>query len=271
MIGTTDTAYTGDLDNPLPNQDEIDYLLKVVNSYSREKTLNRGDIIASWAGLRPLVAGEQTESTGKNTSTISREHLIFEGPGGLIGLIGGKLTNYRLMAGQVVDRILGRLTADQSAKFTASKTKRLMLGGWTDNNDFLVKTADIAAKGRRLSIEPATIDHLIASYGKDAQIIVEIVEKEQSLKERICPDFPHIMAEVPFCVLNEMAVSLEDLLFRRMRIGMLHQMQCLEAAPKVSRLMQSLLNWDDARTSLELKAIEKTLNEHLACLAKATV
>ena len=60
------------------------------------------------------------------------------------------------------------------------------------------------------------------------------------------------MAEVSFCALNEMAVSLEDVLFRRIRLGILHQRQCLDASPEVARVMQSLLGWDNARTGLEL-------------------
>jgi len=189
--------------------------------------------------------------------------MIVEGPAGVITLVGGKLTNYRIMAGQVIEKVLEKFP-QPTAALRQSKTRRLMLGGWSDRNDFLTTTADIAAKARRVSIEPATVDHLIASYGKDAQLIVDIVENKPSLNQRICPDFPNILAEVPFCVLNEMAVSLEDLLFRRMRLAALHQSQCLEAAPKVAQLMQGLLSWDDARTALELAALEKSLNEHIS-------
>jgi glycerol-3-phosphate dehydrogenase len=262
MIGTTDTGYSGKIDNPLPVQDEIDYLLDVVNRYSEPNKLNRSDVIASWAGLRPLVGGATTDSS--STSNLSREHLIFEGPGGIVGLIGGKLTNYRLMAGQVVDKILEKIPMGTGKQ---ANTRRLMLGGWLDKNDFLAQTASIASKARRLSIEPSTLDHLIASYGRDANLVVDIVERDPSLNKRICPDFPNIMAEIPYCVANEMAVSLEDLLFRRMRLAMVHQHQTLEAAPRVAKLMQSLLDWDDARTNLELTALEKSLNEHLSSFA----
>jgi glycerol-3-phosphate dehydrogenase len=260
MIGTTDTPYKDDIENPLPNQDQIDYLLHAVNQYTGKNQLNRSDITASWAGLRPLVGAPQSAN---GTAKVSREHLIFEGPAGVVSLLGGKLTNYRLIGAQVIEKILEKFPGHTSS-FRQSKTRRLMLGGWSDRNDFLTTTADIAAKARRVSIEPATLDHLIASYGKDALLIVDIVENKPSLNQRICPDFPNILAEVPFCVLNEMAVSLEDLLFRRMRLALLHQAQCLEAAPRVAQLMKSLLSWDDSRTALELAALEKSLNEHLS-------
>ncbi len=257
MIGTTDRPYSGALDKPLPDLDEIDYLLSVINSYTETHRLNRSDIVGSFAGLRPLVL--HTNFSGA-TSDMPREHVIFDGPGGIIGLTGGKLTNYRLMADQVVDRVTAKLP---SAEPNHSRTDRIMLGGWADKQDFLAATAAISAKARRLSIEPATLDHLISSYGKDAQTIVDVVEQDSSLIQRICPDFPPIMAEIPFCVIHEMAVSLEDLLMRRIRLGILHQQQCLDAAPRVAGLMQALLKWDDVRTDAELSGLERTLREHM--------
>jgi glycerol-3-phosphate dehydrogenase len=64
-----------------------------------------------------------------------------------------------------------------------------------------------------------------------------------------------------------MAVSLEDLLFRRMRLAMLHQKQTMDAAPKVAKLMAETLGWDDTRTNLELVSLEKSLNEHITSFA----
>lgn len=277
MIGTTDTSYDGDLNNPFPTTEEVDYLIACVNHYSGSKKLSRKDVIAAWSGVRPLLnepvpspklgKNAQTEPNGKDTtSNLSREHQIIESPNKMISVIGGKLTNYRLMANEVVDKIVLSLPSVPAQKTkNQSRTRRMMLGGWTDKNDFLTATASIAAQARKLAIEPATLDHLISSYGKDAQLVIDILEKQPILNERICPDFPPIMAEIPFCVLSEMAVSLEDLLFRRMRLGMLHQTQCRQAAPKVARLVQSLLNWDDDRTALELAALEKTLDQHMEC------
>jgi glycerol-3-phosphate dehydrogenase len=138
-----------------------------------------------------------------------------------------------------------------------------MLGGWTDKDDYLTSSAEISARARRSSIEPGTIDHLLASYGKDALQIIELVEKDSYLNKRVCPDFPPIMAEVVFSVRHEMALCLEDILFRRLRLGLVHQGQCLQSAEKVARCVQGVLGWDEARTSAELKAIRSTLEEHL--------
>jgi glycerol-3-phosphate dehydrogenase len=283
MIGTTDTSFKGDLNQPLPNRDEVQYLINCVNRYTSGRKLTLKDVIAAWAGVRPLInepvpapkvdmhpkeaaklaQAESSDAGTGTTANLSREHQIIEGPGGIIAMIGGKLTNYRLMATQALDKLTARHPEIAASK-NQSRTRRMMIGGWADKNDFLTQTAAIAAKARKFSIEPATLDHLISSYGKDAQMIVDLVEQDPSLNERVCPDFPPIMAEIPFCVANEMAVSLEDLLFRRMRLGMLHQIQCRAAGPKVASLMQSLLNWDSSRAALELQALERTLDAHMA-------
>lgn len=271
MIGTTDTLFEGSLDSPLPNEDEISYLLNVVNSYSRE-TLNRSDVIAAWAGLRPLVGGDTASkdvaTSQKSTANLSREHELFEGPGGMVGLIGGKLTNYRILSQHVVDKIVGKLPTEVVSRMVPAITNEIMLGGWNDKDDYLTTTAEISAKARKLGVEPATLDHILASYGRDSLRILEHIERDPALNKRICPDFPPIMAEVAFTVRHEMALSLEDILFRRIRLALVHQEQTMQAAPKVARLVQGLTGWDEARTTAELRNLETALSEHMVFKVK---
>ncbi len=274
LIGARYSPYDGDLNNPLPSSEDIQYLLDGVNNYGVSRKLTVHDVVAAWSGVRPSSKTNDIRDTDENSQSApdrkkqsnkkeSKEHKIIDGPQGTIGVIGGKLSNYRLIAEEVVDRLLKKAgESNLSLPNLPSRTKRTMLGGWKDKDDFLTLTAGIAAKARKLALEPATLDHLIASYGKDAQMIVDIVERQPLLNERICPDFPPIMAEVAFCVLVEMAVSLEDVLFRRVRLASVHQIQCREAAPRVASLMQNLLNWDDARAALELQILEKTIDAH---------
>jgi len=272
MVGTTDSAYSGDLNNPVPTSDEIDYLLQILNKYNGGRPLNRTDVKAAWAGIRPLISPvdlnkapekskqpeTKVDNNGNSLSTfkLSREHEIFIGPKGLVNVIGGKLTNYRLMAEQVIDRVLERYPDLTRVEGKRTRTKRLMLGGWLDKEDFLASTAVIASRARKLFLDPATIDHLTSTYGKEALTILDLIEINPELKERICPDFPPIMAEVNYSVEHEMAVSLEDVLSRRTRLAMLNQEQCLASAPKVVHYMQSLLDWDNIRVEAELIALE---------------
>jgi glycerol-3-phosphate dehydrogenase len=263
MIGTTDTAYNGDINNPLPNADEIDYLLHVVNSYSDTHKLNRSDITGSFAGLRPLV---RFDTSAEGTSGMSREHLIFETAGGLINVAGGKLTSYRLMAAEVVDTVVAKVP-DITAK--PANTDTLMLGGWKDKQDFLTQSAEITALGRKVGLDPATIDHLVSAYGADAIVIMGLIERDPSLIERVCPDYTPILAEVIFTVQHEMAGCLEDVLFRRMRLGILNQKQTLEAAPKVAKIMQQLLDWDKKRFDIEMSTVETQLKDHMQPMLQA--
>lgn len=266
MIGTTDQAYTGDVNNPVPEEKEIEYLLDVVNSFSDGEKLTRASVVGSFAGLRPLIEMHGVNGAA-NTGKISREHFILVGPGQMIVLAGGKLTNYRLMATEVVDKVYA--TSLNELSYKPSRTRRIMLGGFNDRNDFLASTAAISVRGRKLGLEPATIEHLISNYGADAQGVFDILDREPQLNEKICPDFPCIMAEIVFSSAHEMAVSLEDLMLRRLRLGLLNQKQCLEAAPKVAELAGQILSWDNQRLSMELKALENYLGEHMQVACNA--
>lgn len=259
MIGTTDTNYQGSLDNPLPEPEEIDFLLSVVNHYTSRRKLKRDDVIAAWAGLRPLV----NEDNGESTANMSREHKIFVGPHQTIGIVGGKLTNFRILAQQVVDKALEQFADNERGKFHPSTTDRVMLGGYASREDYLTQTAIVSTKARSLGLEPATIDHLISSYGSCAEQVLDLVQADESLSKRICSEFPPIMAEVVYTIKHEMAISLCDILFRRIRLGLVHQEQALDAVPKVARLVQNMLGWDEARTMAEIEQINTLLESHM--------
>ena len=262
LIGPTDNLYRGNLNNPLPDSDEIDYLLNTINQYNGERRLNRSDIVSAWSGIRPLI-GQPGRTKTDSTSKLPREHQIFAGPKGLINVVGGKLTNYRVMSEEAINFVLARFPNIDAARGAGIRTKRLMLGGWLDKEDYLTSTALISSRARRLSLDPAIINHLTSTYGKDALAILDLVEEQSDLKERICPEFPTVMAEIIYCVHNEMTVSLEDFLSRRVRLSMLNHKLCLEAAPKVALMMQSLLDWDNNRLEAELQALSTALVDQL--------
>jgi glycerol-3-phosphate dehydrogenase len=100
IVGTTDTDYAGPIDRPRAETADIDYLLAVVNSNLPRANLARSDLLSTYAGLRPLLLDDADVP-----SKASREHHLFESESGLISITGGKLTTWRLMAKQVVDRL----------------------------------------------------------------------------------------------------------------------------------------------------------------------
>ncbi|MEW6160238.1 MAG: FAD-dependent oxidoreductase, partial [Verrucomicrobiota bacterium] len=113
IVGTTDTDYSGPIEAVRTEWEDVDYLLKTVNEFFPEARLNPLDVISSWAGLRPLIA----RGEGK-PSDISRSHRIDQTEPGWWDVSGGKLTTYRLMAEQTVDRI----TVLLGGKFDRCKT-----------------------------------------------------------------------------------------------------------------------------------------------------
>jgi len=110
LIGTTDTDFSGDLDNPAASEEDVAYLLDAARYAFPKARIDREDVISTFAGLRPLVKAPGS------AHAVSREHVIVEGGTGLITVVGGKLTTHRLMAEEVVDRAQQRLGADRTAE-----------------------------------------------------------------------------------------------------------------------------------------------------------
>jgi glycerol-3-phosphate dehydrogenase len=136
-----------------------------------------------------------------------------------------------------------------------------MLGGWNNRDEYPTKSTEIEIKARKLSIDPASIQHLISNYGAEAEHVVGLVEKQSSLNQRIIPDFPVIMAEVPFTVIGEMTVSLQDFMLRRTRLGLLNHKQAIAAASRVAEAMGKILGWDSYRSKVEVSAFEQEIIE----------
>src|SRR5699024_9495459 len=123
-VGTTDMHYTGELENPPVTQEDRKYLLRVTNEMFPTLKLTEGDIESCWAGLRPLIA-----ETGKDPGEISRKDEVFVSDSGLYSIAGGKLTGYRKMAEEVMDRIVTELNDSERTQYGSSKTISLPISG----------------------------------------------------------------------------------------------------------------------------------------------
>lgn len=260
LIGATESIYKGDLNHPRCNKDEIDYLLQTVNTYTETHKLNGSDIKSSFAGLKARLCLD-ADLTGPSSSSGSikrQEWIIGETTNGLFSVISEKFDNYRVFAAELMDLVVAKVPG--LSKLPA-RTGQEMLGAWDNKEDFLARSTAIETKARRLSIEPGTIQHLIANYGSEAEAIVDLIEKQDSLKDRIISDFPPVLAEVAYTVVAEMAVSLQDFMLRRTRLGVLNNKRAMAAAPQVAEIMAALLSWDAYRTKLEIQALESAMFE----------
>jgi glycerol-3-phosphate dehydrogenase len=242
LVGTTDAPYAGPIDRPVAGSDEVDELLAAVNGVL-DVDLRRDDVVGTYAGLRPLVA-----PSGGSTVTASREHRVVVEDNGLVRVSGGKYTTYRLMAEQTIDAALGVLGERKSARPTRTTSRRLV--GAADRPDLDRLATSIAATG---SLEPAVAARLVARHGTEAPAVVAL-GRAAGLLGRLVDGEDHLEVEVAWAARHELALSIDDVLARRMRI--VHELPDRAAgiAPRVATILGAELGWDARRQASEVEA-----------------
>jgi len=243
-IGTTDTDADSSPDALRITTADVTYLLRSANAAFPDAHLTSHDVVSAWVGLRPLLRADHA-----NPSQVSREHQVFESPHGLISIAGGKLTTYRVMARDVVDRVAKRLhELDGRAVPARPPTDRLPLpGGEAAELEVLVEA------GRARGAAEATARHLVGSYGSEAAAVLNLVDRDRRLGEPVVPGRPEIWAEVTYAVEREMAVRVQDVLIRRLHLFYEVADHGRSVVPKVTAQMKQLLGWDNAREAEELR------------------
>jgi glycerol-3-phosphate dehydrogenase len=228
-IGTTDTDYDGPIDDPRCTAADVRYLLDAVND-ALDETITESDVLATWAGLRPLV---KSASTGR-TADLSRRHLVTRSASGVISVTGGKLTTYRRMAVDTVD-----LAVEELGRGGRSVTRRLRLHG---AEGFAGLTADAAP---RLGLAPDVLAHLAGRHGGDTRVLAALVARDPSLVEPLVAGLPYLRAEAVHAVRHELARTLGDVLARRIPARWLAAEASRDAADATARLIAPELGWDD--------------------------
>lgn len=240
IIGTTDTG-TGDLDRPVATEGDVDYLLNHVNRSVR-MPLRRDEILATYAGYRPLLRLRQSRTPAR----LSRSHAVVQGSSGLISISGGKLTTYRQMASDAVDRI--DAAEGVQRRCLTEHWPLIGSGGWP------AAAADVAERGGRLGLDAATIVHLGTSFGTLALDVLDLVEANPSLAQRLDPDLPAIRAEVVYAARYELSLTVADVLERRIRLGLEASDHGMSAAPYVADVLGTELDWSSAQRERQIAA-----------------
>ena len=230
-VGTTDTDFTGDPDQVQITSADEEYLLRSVNAIFPHARLAPEDILTSWSGLRPLLA----EDPAAHPDAVSREHRIETGSLGMVTVTGGKLTTFRRMAGEVVDRVFQQLGAEP---VTAPTETEPLIGGEAPSWE------SFRQAGLDLGMSDSTMDHLISHFGTETAAIVNLVRGDRSLMTRIHPDHPAVAAEVQHVVRRELAVTVEDVLARRLHLTTETADRGVAAAHRVAQLMARELGWN---------------------------
>ena len=242
-IGTTDTP-GGDIDRPVAGADDVAYLIRHVNRYM-DCNLTEADVISTWAGYRPLVSSKKE---GVKSSKLSRSHVVLDGPGGMVMVVGGKLTTYRRMAQDVMDHI-----AKQRGSAASRVTHDLPLQGAEGWNE---AAAQVQAASERLGLRADTVRRL-GTYGASSLDVLRIIQEDPALARRVVPDLPYIMAEVVYACRHEMAIQLDDVLVRRLHVNFEDWKHGLEVAPAVADAMARELGWNAEQTAQQVVRYEQ--------------
>jgi glycerol-3-phosphate dehydrogenase len=213
-IGTTDTDYQGDLENPTVTKEDVIYLLDAFNEMFPTVHLSPRDVQSSWAGVRPLIHEE-----GKSSSELSRKDEIFISDSELISIAGGKLTGYRKMAERVVDLALEALVQEEGYTYKRCFTDTITLSGGDTLTPAQIEELhdDLRHEFGDEVMPAAQIDALVADfigkYGSNTPMVV--AEVLRCLSSGIRPEDAAVVGEFDYCMQYEMATRPSDFLIRR--------------------------------------------------------
>jgi glycerol-3-phosphate dehydrogenase len=255
LVGTTDEGVQR-IEDPIATAHEIDYLIAHLNRYLHH-SVSRADILTTYAGYRPLLRLR----TRRTPSRLSRTHAIVEARDGLLTISGGKLTTYRKMAQDVLDRIDWR--EQRSIKHATEQLK--LLG----SSNLAYNRQSVAQRGRMLELTVDTIEHLLSAYGSEAASVLDLVDNEPDLGRILIQDLPYIAAEVIFACRCELAITLEDVLARRTRIAIVDRTRGLASIECVATLMQRELGWSETERNNQVALYKRYAHEQAGPLASA--
>jgi glycerol-3-phosphate dehydrogenase len=239
-VGTTDTDYTGDPSDVAVDADDVTYLVDAVNDQFEGAHVSPSDVVASWAGVRPLVA----EEGAPTASDVSRDYMIEVGPEGMYSITGGKLTTCRAMAESLVDRVLEQEGERFGWTVKPCRTRTLpLMGGDIDGFERYAEGAATALI-ESWDIAPAVAYRLLRAYGTEHVRVLAYALRDARLLRPLADGCPVLRAEALFAAEEEMALTLEDFMLRRTELMLFDRGHGLDASEEAARLMGSVLGWD---------------------------
>lgn len=231
LVGTTDEEVELSEGEFGPSETEVQYLLDYVNAYLDIKA-GLQDVLAGFGGLRPLV-----KKAGSQTKDIVRDHEVeIDKQSGLISILGGKWTTYRLMAKDTVDeaaRILG--------SNTACKTRNIILQGGENCHRL-----NIGELMNETGFDEHIIRHLIGKYGDKVSQIASLA-MDPSLRQLILPTLPYTYAELQYVITHEMAFTVKDVIGRRWGVQLVHWEHALALIDPVGAFMKQHFQWSQSQ------------------------
>lgn len=231
LIGTTDTDYTGDPAEAAASESDVHYLVSEAHRAFPAAGFDR--VNYTYAGVRALVRED-----GVKEGDVSRKHGIYDhlrkdGIAGMVSVVGGKITGYRLIAEELADHVTR--TLGTHARGTTADTP--LPGAGAD-------LGAIASRAAALGVAPSGAEHLAALYGARAEAVLDLVGSDRSLAATLCAHSRDIAAQLVHAVREEWAITLGDVLLRRITLG-LGPCQGLHCLDEVARIVGEALGWSD--------------------------
>lgn len=246
MVGTTDTPYENIEKEPYLENEDVAFLLDTLTPYLKKKP-KKEDIIAGFSGIRPLISGKRKNQ--KETKSLLRDHEVeVDHTSGLVSLLGGKWTTYRLMAQDTLDEICQILGVQKECS-----TKKFKLFGAQNQ---IHESDSIFAY-----IDLDVINHLKETYGDQINEVLDLIKLDSNLKERISSKYPFIKAQIVYACHNEMITKPRDFLARRIRLEILDWNECKAVLKTVAEIMAKELGWDEEKLMFEIFAYQNLLND----------
>jgi len=240
LVGTTDDEATPET-KMVVLREEAEYLLRQVNPYLA-KPLKLENVVSGFSGLRPLVAARDS-----GTKELIRDHEVEVDRGsGLISILGGKWTTYRLMAEDTINAVQQR--------------EHVLMGAAGYEPEYWRKLAENFAIGE------ATAKHLAQKYGTRSEEVLKLAQTDGSLSAPIVAGLAYIQAEVVYCIRNEMAQTIEDILARRLGMQLYDWRASLRAASVVADILASELHWATSTKEHDLAGYTKKIRASMDLL-----
>jgi glycerol-3-phosphate dehydrogenase len=249
IIGTTDTFTDSTPDDIRATEADVEYLLAATNHFFPNALLTRNDVVSAWAGIRPLVS-----SADGDPGSASREHAIGVTPAGVVTITGGKLTTFRIMAAQVVDRALRH--AGRAAIPTRTAETPIGWDAPRPRRDVAALQIGITSAMRDYGND-SRIPRMMIRYGakwREAMLALDATERDG---QRIHPDHSYRFGDLRFACEHEAARTLGDLLIRRTHLAFERRDNARSLALPVAEFVAPLLGWSAADVTAHVARYER--------------
>ena len=260
LVGTTDTEVSA-ADEPYVTKEEVEYLLRHLNRYLVHPVAPE-QIVSGTAGIRPLVSAPSDDALDhRDTKNLARDDVLEQfpqtgqvSPTNFISVMGGKWTTHRAMAEDAVNAVQQYLLGSVTPCLTQEHP---LVGSEGYAPEFWQSLQ------KNYNLPEQTARHLTAKFGTTAFKVLALIDEDPALASPVLPDLAPLAAEVVYCARNEMAVTIEDILFRRLGIQLYSWRSAIHAASVVASLLARELRWSPEFTGSSIHDYVHTINRYL--------